>query len=133
MTLRFMLDTNICICAMKSRPPHLQDQLQRYRENVCISAITLAELYFGAEKSQRIEQNLRSIERFSAALQLLPFGALAAAHFGQLRALLKRAGTPISTQDLLTGAHARSEALTLVTNNRREFDRLPGLLVENWI
>ena len=131
--LRFMLDTNICIYVMTNRPPGLRERFEGVREALCISVITLAELYYGAEKSERVAQNIRGVERFASGLAVLPFGAAAAAHFGQLRAHLKRRGTPVSTQDILIGAHARSEGLILVTNNRREFDRMPGLLVENWV
>lgn len=131
--LRFMLDTNICIYVMKNRPPALRDRFDSVRETLCISVITLAELYYGAEKSARVDENMRGVERFANGLAVRQFDAAAAAHFGQLRAHLKRKGTPASTQDILIGAHARSEGLTLVTNNRREFDRMPGLLVENWV
>lgn len=131
--LRFMLDTNICIYVMKNRPPALRDRFDSIHETLCISVITLAELYYGAEKSDRTAENLRGVERFANGLAVLPFDPAAAAHFGQLRAHLKRKGTPASAQDILIGAHARSEGLTLVTNNRREFDRMPGLLVENWV
>jgi tRNA(fMet)-specific endonuclease VapC len=131
--LRFMLDTNICLYVMKNRPPTLRDRFDEMREFLCISVITLAELCYGAERSDRVTENLRSVERFAGRLAVLPFGPAAAAHFGQLRAHLRRKGTPVSTQDILIGAHARSEGYALVTNNRREFDRMPGLRVENWV
>jgi tRNA(fMet)-specific endonuclease VapC len=130
---RFMLDTNICIYVMKNRPPTLRDKFESEQGSICISAITLAELCYGAENSPQVGANLQGIERFVGGVPVLPFDAQAAAHFGAIRAYLKRAGTPASPQDMLIGAHARSEGLILVTNNRREFDRMPGLLVENWV
>jgi len=128
-----MLDTNICIYVMKNRPRALREKFESMQGSLCISAITLAELYFGAENSDRVQANVDGVERFTGGLPVLPFDAKAAAHFGAIRAHLRRAGTPISSQDTLIGAHARSEGLKLVTNNRREFDRIPGLLVENWV
>lgn len=130
--LNYMLDTNICIYVTKSYPQKLKERFNRLAEQLCISSITLGELHFGAEKSERRLKNLEAIERFSAGLEVLPFTAKAAVHFGQIRAELERAGRPAGSYDLLIGAHARSEGLTLVTNNVREFGRMPGLRVENW-
>ena len=129
----FMLDTNICIYVMKGRLPGLSARFAEFSSQICISTITLAELHYGAEKSSRQLENLRALEQFAARIAVLPFSASAAAHFGQIRAHLERAGTPASSTDVLIGGHARSEGLTLVTTNRREFDRMPGLLVENWV
>jgi tRNA(fMet)-specific endonuclease VapC len=131
--LQFMMDTNICIYVMKNRLRALGAKFEAEQASICISAITLAELYFGAENSDRVQVNVEAIERFTGGLRVLSFGVEAAAHFGAIRAHLKRAGTPVSPQDMLIGAHARSEGLTLVTNNRREFDRISGLQVENWV
>jgi tRNA(fMet)-specific endonuclease VapC len=99
---------------------------------LCISTVTLGELYFSAEKSARPADNIEAVEEFCAGLDILAFPALAAAHYGQMRAHLAKRGTPIGALDLLIGAHARAEGLTLVTNNVREFRRLPGLDIENW-
>ncbi len=130
--LRYMLDTDISIYVIKSRPPELRDRFDRLAEQLCISAITLAELHFGAEKSTRQQENLRIVEEFAARLIVLEFSAEAAAHHGQIRAHLTRTGNIVGPYDMLIGGHARSAGLTLVTNNRREFDRMPGLSVENW-
>ena len=130
--LRYMLDTNICIYVLKGRPAALGERFGQIPEQLCISTITLAELLYGAENSERREQNLHTVAQFSARLETLPFDAKAAAHYGQLRAALRRAGQPVGLHDMLIGAHARSAALTLVTSNLREFSRIPGLLVENW-
>jgi tRNA(fMet)-specific endonuclease VapC len=131
--LQYMLDTNICIQVIKTYPPELLERFNALAEQLCISVITLGELHYGAEKSARRLQNLQAIEHFSARLDVLSFSPKAAAHYGQVRVELERAGTPVGPHDMLIGAHARSEGLIVVTNNRREFDRMPGLRIENWI
>lgn len=130
--MRYMLDTDISIYLIKNHPPALRERFDILRGELCISVITLGELRFGAEKSARRMQNIAAVEGYAQQLQVMPFTANAAAHFGELRAHLARAGTPVGPFDLLIGAHARSEGLILVTNNVREFARMPGLQVENW-
>jgi tRNA(fMet)-specific endonuclease VapC len=131
--LRFMLDTNICIQVIKTYPETLRNRFNRLAEQLCISTITLGELHYGAEKSQRRVENLQAIEHFAARLDVLPFSPKAAAHYGEMRAELERAGKPVGPHDMLIGAHARSEGLTVVTHNIREFVRMPGVRVEVWI
>lgn len=131
--LAYMLDTNICIYLMRNHPSALRERFDQLTGQLCISTITLGELHYGAEKSARRSENLDAIEAFVARLDVLPFSLKAAAHFGMLRADLTRRGTPVGPFDMLIGAHARSEGLVLVTNNTREFARMPGLQVENWI
>ena len=131
--LRYLLDTNICIYVIKNRPPAVRDRFNLYGDQLCISSITLTELLFGAEKSSSPPQNLAVVDSFAARLRVLPFDARAAAHAAQLRALLAKAGTPIGPYDTLIAGHARAEGLTVVTNYLREFARVPGLLVENWV
>ncbi|MGF1611900.1 MAG: tRNA(fMet)-specific endonuclease VapC [Kiloniellales bacterium] len=131
--LAYMLDTNICIYVMRTYPPELRDKFNALAEQLCISSITLGELHYGAEKSARRAENLTAIEHFAARLEVLPFGDKAAAHYGQLRAELQRAGTPCGAHDMQIGGHARSEGLILVTNNMREFARMPGIRAENWV
>ena len=131
--LTYMLDTNICIYVMKTYPQNLREKFNALAEQLCISSITLGELHYGAEKSARRELNLMAIEQFVARLDVLAFGNKAAAHYGQVRAELERAGTPCGPHDMQIGAHARSEGLIIVTNNRKEFDRMSGLRVENWL
>lgn len=131
--LRYMLDTNICIYVMKNRPSGLRERFDRLVDELCISTISLGEMYFGAEKSTRQGENRLAIEEFAARLELLPFSVDAAAHYGQIRAELERGGRPAGTHDMLIGGHARSEGLVLVTNNLREFRRMPGLRFENWV
>jgi tRNA(fMet)-specific endonuclease VapC len=131
--LTYMLDTNICIHVMKTYPPAVREKFNALAEQLCISSITLGELFYGAEKSARRSENLAAIENFVARLDVLSFGERAAAHYGQVRAELERAGTPCGPHDMQIGGHARSEGLIVVTNNMREFVRMPGLRVENWL
>jgi tRNA(fMet)-specific endonuclease VapC len=131
--LTYMLDTNICIYVMKNYPQVLRDKFNSLAEQLCISCITLGELHYGAEKSARRVDNLSAIDNFGARLEVLPFEAKAAAHYGQVRAELERAGTPCGPHDMQIGGHARSEGLIIVTNNVREFNRMPGIRVENWV
>jgi tRNA(fMet)-specific endonuclease VapC len=130
--LRYMLDTNICIYVIKARPPALRERFNSLADQLCISSITLAELIYGAEKSAQPTRNLGVVEQFAARLEVLPFGEKAAAHCGRIRAELERTGRPAGAYDLMIGGHARSEGLTLVTNDRRGFASMDGLLVENW-
>ncbi len=131
--LSYMLDTNICIHVMKNYPLNLRQKFNSLAEQLCISSITLGELHYGAEKSARRVENLTAIEHFVARLDVLPFDTKAAAHYGQLRAELERAGTPCRPHDMQIGGHARSEGLIVVTNNLREFGRMPGIRAENWV
>ena len=100
---------------------------------MCISSITFAELIHGVEKSTRPEHNLRQVEDFTSRLEVLEYDSKAAAHYGDIRADLERKGTPIGVNDLHIAGHARSEAITLVTNNLREFERVEGLRLDNWV
>lgn len=131
--LRYMLDTDICIFVLRHQRPRLQDRLDRNAESLAISSVVLSELYFGAENSARPEQNHRVLESFAARLVVLPFDTPAAFHSGRVRAELRRSGQSIGAYDLMIAGHARSAGLALVTNNAREFGRVPGLLLENWL
>lgn len=97
-----------------------------------VKRVEVAELMHGAEKSSRPAANLAVVEDFCSRLEVLPYGPKAAQHHGQIRAALELVGTPIGVNDLHVAAHARSEGLVIVTNNRREFDRVPVLQVEDW-
>ncbi len=130
--LKYMLDTKIVIYVVKNRPESVREAFNEHAGRLCISTVTLGELYYGAEKSARTEQNLEVIEGFAARLEVLPFEAGDAAHFGQLRAELAIRGTPIDPYDAMIAGHARARGLVLVTNNLREFQRVPGLRLENW-
>ncbi|AZF38890.1 VapC toxin protein [Pseudomonas sp. R4-34-07] len=131
--LKFMLDTNICIFTIKNRPQQVRETFKKHYGQLAISTVTLMELIYGAEKSSNPERNLADIEGFAARLEVLKYDQDAAMHTGQLRAELARAGTPIGPYDQMIAGHARSQGLIMVTNNRREFDRVPGLRVEDWV
>lgn len=130
--LRYLLDTNICIDVIKARPPSMLESFNRHAGHMAISAITLSELLHGVEKSAAPERNLAAVENFCSRLDVLPYGPKASLHYGQIRTALERRGTPIGVNDLHIAAHARSEGLTLVSNNLGEFERVEGLLLENW-
>ena len=130
--LKYMLDTNIVIYVIKRRPIELLEVFNRHAGQMCISSITLAELLHGVEKSAMPDHNLKQIEDFISRLEVLEYGAKAAAHYGEIRADLERKGTPIGVNDLHIAGHARSEGLTLVTNNLREFERVDALRLVNW-
>lgn len=131
--MTYMLDTNICIYAMKKKPEQV---LRRFREEMdeglCISSITLAELEYGMKHSSDPLKNEQALLRFLVPLSILPFGAAAASEYGQLRAYLQSKGIPIGPLDMLIAGHAKAERLVLVTNNVKEFERIPDLEIENW-
>lgn len=132
--MTYMLDTNICIYAIQNKP---ESVLQRFKgaldDGICISSITLAELQYGVQHSKAKEKNEQALLRFLAPLSILPFGQMAAAVYGEIRAYLQRQGRLIGPLDMLIAAHAKSEHIILVTNNTREFERVPGLTLENWV
>jgi tRNA(fMet)-specific endonuclease VapC len=131
--LKYLLDTNIVIYVIKRRPIEVLGIFNENAGRMAISAVTLSELFHGAEKSAKVAQNLAVVEEFSSLLEVLPYTAKASQHYGAIRSALERVGRPIGVNDLHIAAHARSEGLTLVTNNLGEFERVPGLLTENWI
>lgn len=131
--LKYMLDTNICIYVIKRRPVEVLETFNKYAGLMCISSITYAELCHGVEKSARPEQNRQAVEDFVSRLTILQYGEKAACHYGEIRASLEKAGTPIGINDLHISGHARSESVVLVTNNESEFSRVNGLRIENWI
>ncbi|MFC6669695.1 type II toxin-antitoxin system tRNA(fMet)-specific endonuclease VapC [Marinobacterium aestuariivivens] len=130
--LKYMLDTNICIFTIKNKPQEVRQAFNRHHGQLCISSVTLMELIYGAEKSAAPEKNLEVIEGFVARLDVLSYDNLAAEHTGQLRAELARNGTPIGPYDQMIAGHARSRGLIVVTNNLKEFERVPGLRIEDW-
>ena len=131
--MRYLLDTDTCIYAMNRRSEALLSKLMLAVDDTGVSSISIAELSYGAERSQRVAANLAAVFSFARLVQVLDFDTDAAMHYAQIKAHLARAGTPIGPYDLLIAAHARALGATLVTNNRREFDRVPGLSVENWL
>lgn len=131
--LKYMLDTNIVIYTIKNKPEAVRKAFETHYGQMCISTITLMELIYGAEKSSNPERNLRDIEGFAARLDVLPYDDEAASHSGQLRAELVKAGKPIGPYDQMIAGHARSRGLILVTNNVKEFERVAGLRLDNWV
>ena len=131
--LRYMLDTNTCIYAMRNQPDKLRQRFNRFGEQLCVSTIVLGELVYGAEKSAKPADNLSAVRHFCSNLDVLAFTERAAHHYGQIRAELERIGRPIGPHDMMIAGHARSEGLTLVTNKEREFARVQGLRIENWM
>lgn len=130
--LKYMLDTNIAIYTIKNKPPAVREAFKNHEDQLCISAITLMELIYGAEASAAVDRNLRAIEGFAARLEVLPYDNDAAAHTGQLRAELKMKGRPIGPYDEMIAGHARSHGLVIVTNNIKQFKNVPGIRLENW-
>jgi tRNA(fMet)-specific endonuclease VapC len=133
MGLTHMLDTNICVALMKFVPRDAGAALRAISDSVGISTIVYAELRYGMENSSRPISNAQTLSKFVELVEVVPFGPTAAEHYGAIRTDLQRVGRPIGSLDMLIAAHARSEGLILITNNRREFDRVPGLRVENWL
>ena len=134
--MRYMLDTNILVYVLNARPRHeaVLDRFDRVEpQDMAVSSITLAELRYGIERSQRREANRRALHRVLRALNVLAFDAKAAETYGPLRAALEAAGKPIGPLDTLIAAHALALNLTLVTSNLREFSKVRSLRVESWI
>lgn len=131
--LKYMLDTDTVIYTIKNKPTSARETFKKNTGLMCISAVTLGELIFGAERSAHVERNLADIEGLVARLDVLSFDEQAALHFGQIRAELANAGTPIGPYDQMIAGHARSIGLILVSNNQKEFSRVSGIRTENWI
>ena len=131
--IKHMLDTNICIYIIRKKPERVLRRLRRYRvSEIGVSAITLSELEYGVAKSIKPRQNKLALTEFLAPIEILPYDDMTARQYGELRAHLERDGTPIGSLDMLIAAHALSLKCTLVTNNEVQFQRVPGLKVENW-
>ena len=132
--MKCLLDTNICIYLIKTRPDQV---LRRFREyavgEIGVSSLTVAELQYGVWKSQHREQNQRALSQFLIPLLIIDFDEQAASVYGKVRATLEAQGTPVGSLDTLIAAHALSLGVTLVTNNVREFSRVPELKLENWV
>jgi tRNA(fMet)-specific endonuclease VapC len=131
--MKFLLDTNICIYLIKRRPPQVVDRFAALSfGDVGVSSITVAELQYGVQKSQYPERNRQALEQFLVPLVIAEFDYSAAAAYGAIRAALERQGTPIGSLDMLIAAQALCLDVTLVTNNVREFSRVPDLKLVNW-
>ena len=130
--MKFLLDTDTCIYALKHNPAVLKRLLAQSREDIAVSVITEAELRTGAAKSTSGAKTLRLVENFLRPLSIVEFTSNDAASYAQVRAKLERAGTPIGPLDTLIAAQAAARKLVLVSNNESEFSRVVGLRLENW-
>ena len=131
--LKYLLDTNIVIYVIKRRPAQALAVFNQHQGQMAMSAVTLAELVHGAEKSSDPPRNMAVLEDFRSRVAVVDYDERAAHHYGSIRAALERLGTPIGVNDLHIAAQARSAGMVLVTNNLAEFNRVPGLLLENWV
>lgn len=132
--MKYMLDTNIVIYTIKHKPESVFKKfLTLEPSDFCISSITLAEMEYGASKSTKPEKNREAFYMFLTGIEILHFDESAAQEYGEIRVSLERQGTPIGPNDMLIAAHAKATGLTLVTNNMKEFSRVNGLKVENWV
>lgn len=131
--MKYMLDTNICIYAIKHKPEKVFKKLQKINpSDVCISSVTYAELIYGVEKSAAVERNRLALSMMLSNIEIMNFGVLAATSYGMVRADLEKKGTPIGPLDMMIAGHAKSLGCTVVTNNVKEFSRVKGLKVVNW-
>ena len=132
--MKLMLDTNTCIAIIKRKLPQVLKRFNEYTVgDICISWVTLAELEFGVAKSQQQDKNQAALDEFILPLEIANFDYGVARVYGRVRAVLEKKGTPIGAWDTLIGAHALSLGVTLVTNNTREFSRIKGLTVVDWL
>ena len=132
--MKYMLDTNICIGLIRNKPQSLIARLTACTPGeVGISVITIAELAHGAQKSNKVQENVSALEQFLYPLEVADFDQRASAAYGLVRAFLERKGKIIGSMDLLIGAHALSQDAILVTNNTSEFKRIPNLNIEDWM
>lgn len=128
-----MLDTNICIYAIKHKPEQVFIRLQEHDPiDICISSVTYAELVHGVEKSKAVEENRVALTLLLANIEIMNFDSLAAESYGKIRADLEKAGTPIGPLDMMIAGHAKALGYMVVTNNTKEFERVKGLKLENW-
>lgn len=131
--IRYLLDTNICIFTIKERPETVRARFIEESGRLAISSVTWMELMYGVERSQQKTRNRQVAQNFANRLTLLDYDHTAAAHTAEIRAELARLGTPIGPYDQMIAGHARSRGLVLVTNNTKEFERVPGLMIEDWV
>ncbi len=132
--MKYMLDTNICVYLIKKKPENVLRNLHSsMNDGVTISAITLAELMHGVEASEYPGKNAIALNQFLSIVDILPFDDEAAVEYGKICAILRRKGAPIGAMDMLIAAHAKAKGLIIVTNNVREFERVEGLVLENWV
>jgi len=129
-----MLDTNICIYIIKNRPQQVRERFKEFKiGELCISTITVSELMYGAYKSEFVEKNLKAIESFLLPFEIVDYDTSASIEYGKIRAYLEKKGQVIGNMDMQIAGHALALDLILVTNNIKEFIRVDGLKLDNWI
>lgn len=134
MPTRYLLDTNICIYIQRQKPEEVLARFQKIKPgDAAVSVITWGELLYGAEKSRQRKNALLLLEEFRTFVPVLPMPENAGNTYGAIRSALEAKGRLIGNNDLWIAAHAKAAALTIVTNNEREFKRVPGLKVQNWV
>ena len=131
--IKYLLDTNIVIYVLKRRPIEALEAFNKNANRIAISSITLSELIYGAEKSANVDKNLEAVEDFVSHLDVLSYDAKASQQYGQIKSGLEKRGELIGENDIHIAAHAISQGLILVSNNLREFKRVPNLALENWV
>lgn len=132
--MTYLLDTCICIYLIRQKSSEIKQKFDFFSVgDLCVSSITESELRYGAEKSTDPNKNHRKLDQFFLTLPVIPFSHEAAVKYGKIRAVLEKSGTPIGPYDLLIAAHAMSLDLILVTNNTKEFSRIPSLILEDWV
>jgi tRNA(fMet)-specific endonuclease VapC len=130
----YMLDTNICSYILKNRPPSVKARFDELGSDaLALSTVVLAELYYGAARHPKGLTIRRDIDDFSSRLDVIPWDEAAAEHYGAIRAELEKEGNPIGAMDMMIAAHARSRGATLVSNNTRHFQKVPGLIIADWV
>lgn len=132
--MKYMLDSNMCIYIIKKHPESVLKKFTKLEiGEVCISSITLAELMYGVQKSHHQQKNKAALDEFTSPLEIMPFNEEAATHYGHVRAYLENKGTPIGALDMMIAAHVQCLGSILVTNNKKEFYRVPNLKIEDWV
>lgn len=131
--MKYMLDTNICIYIIKKNPHHVLKKFKDFEiGDICISSITFSELMYGVKKSAYPQKNEEALFEFASPLEIVSFDAGVADYYGEIRTYLEKKGTPVGALDLMIAAHALYNHTILVTNNEKEFLRVPNLKIENW-
>ena len=129
-----MLDTNICIYIIKNKPQSVKEKFQNFHiGELCISSITVSELMYGAYKSEYTEKNLKAIDSFLLPFEIVEYDYSAAVEYGRIRATLEKKGNVIGNMDMQIAGHALALGMTVVTNNTKEFERVEGLTLDNWV
>jgi tRNA(fMet)-specific endonuclease VapC len=132
--MHYMLDTNICSYVLRDRPPSFRKRFEKAGAgNLAISTVVLAELYFGAARHPKGDAIRREIDDFASRITIIPWDENAADHYGDIRAMLEKKGTPIGAMDMMIAAHARSIGAVLVSNDVSHFDKVRGLRITNWV